>query len=165
MSVTISNGIETFTFVQGMIDKVSSDIMTELDQNVMPSSGPMSNQGYDFNGVSKVITISGNLFDATSSVVSGGTNNIRSMKIMKYWLEALQNGSQTTTTFSSNLEEYSIESGFSTTDLPDTVSGVDVTLNAKFILTKVYKSKATFDDEAGNPELIPFTLDLWVAGI
>ena len=161
---TISNGTETFTFPQGMIDKISSDNSTELDQNVMPSSGPMSNQGFDFSGVVKTISINGKLFDTTTSVTD--VNNIRSMKIMKYWLEALQNGFQSEPTiFSSNLEELSVESGFGTTEMEDSVSGTTVTLNAVFIVTKVYKAKLTVDDEAGNVEEIPFTLELWVAGV
>lgn len=166
MVVTLSNGVETFTFAPGMIEKVSSDILTELDQNVMPSSGPMSNQGFDNSGVTKVITLQGDLFDTPLSVVSGGDNNIRSKKIMKYWLEALQNGFQTEPTlFTSEFEVWSISEGFGTSVMADDISGTDVELNATFVNTKVYKSKLTIDEEAGSPEKIPFTLDLWVAGI
>jgi len=160
--VAITKNTEIFTFKEGMINNVNSTINTDIEQNIMPSLGPASNQGYDFNGCNKVITITGQLFDTTSTVSS--TQNIRDKKIMKYWLEALQDGAQEATTFISNYEEYSVE-GSGTTNMTDSVSGETIVLPASFATTKVYKSKVTFDDESGNPELIPFTLDLWVAAI
>lgn len=155
-----SNG-EIFTFKDGMVDKISSTIITEIDENIIPQSGPMSNLGIDINGVIKSITITGNLFDADSTVLS--TQDIRDKEVMKFWLEALQNGNQSAVSFSSNYE-YSSVSGNGTITITDSISGATITLRASFASTKVYVKQITFDEEEANPSLIPFSITLWVAG-
>jgi len=160
-NITITKGSETFTFAEGMVDGISSTISTEIEQNVLPISGPMNNLGVDINGSIKIIVVSGNLSDQATTV--SNTQNIRSKKVMKLWLEALQDGNQAALTFTSNYEDYSVL-GAGTYVVTDSVSSASITIPASFSATKVYSTNIAFDDEAGNPNLIPYTLTLWVAG-
>lgn len=161
MSTSINNGIETFTFAEGMIESINCDIVTEIDENVFPQNGPMSNLGLDVNGVIKVIDVAGRLFDTNSTVVS--IQNIRDKEVMKFWLEALENGNQQVFSFSSDTE-YASVSGSGTSTITDNVSGETITLQASYTSTTVYVKKLTFVNEEGNPQQIPFILSLWVAG-
>lgn len=162
MATSIENGTETFTFEESMIEKISSAIVTEIDENVLPQSGPLSNIGVDSNGVIKTIIVTGRLYDAKNgSVVS--VQNIQSMEIMKLWLEALENGNQVVRIFVSNREKFSVI-GVGTSVITDTVSSESITLQAAFGVTTVYVKSIDFDDEEGNPETIPFIMTLWVAG-
>jgi len=162
MTTQITNGAgEIFTFDDGMIEKISPTIIGEIDENVLPASGPMNNLGIDINGVTKQITISGKLYDTNSTV--SNTQNIRDKVVMKFWLEALMNGNQTAVAFYSNYE-YASASGNGTSTITDDVSGATITLQATFTTTKVYVKQISFDDEEANPSLIPFTMTLWVAG-
>ena len=161
MSTWINNGIETFTFEEGMIENVSSTTNTEIDENVLPQLGPMGNLGVDVNGVVKLITVTGRIYDTTATVAS--TQDIRDKLVMKLWLEALQNGAQVAKSFY-NDNEYVSVSTQGTSTITDSVSGDLITIQAVFVPTFVYVKQIVFGEEEGNPELIPFTLQLWVAG-
>lgn len=158
--VSITNDGETFTFKQGMIEKINTTITTDIDENIIPASGPSSNFGIDINGVVKKIDIDGVLFDTDSSV--SNTQNIRDKKVMKRWLEALQNGAQTSKSFTSNYENKSVKGSGDTYTITDSVSGSEITIQAEFVDTKVFVTNATFDEENANPEQIMFSLTLWV---
>jgi len=160
MAISIENGTEFFVFHEGMIEKISSAIATETDENVIPASGPLTNIGIDNNGVTKNITITGRLFDTDSTVVS--TQDIRDKYVMKLWLEALQNGAQVARTFISPTEKFSVI-GDGTSTITDGVSGQTITLQAIFGSTKVYVKQVNVDDEEAN-QTLPFTMTLWVAG-
>lgn len=161
MTTYIINGSETFTFEAGMIEKVSSTIDIPIDENTYAQVGPLGNQGVDVNGCVKTITVSGRLVDATSTV--SDTQDIRDKKVMKFWLESLGDGNQVARVFYSNYENSSVL-GQGTDTITDDISGQSITVPANFSTTKVYVKQIRFDEEEGNPEEIPFTLTLWVAG-
>lgn len=163
--VWITNPVnnERFTFAKGMISKITSNFEIELDQNKMSASAPMSNQGFDGNGIGKTIHITGNLFDTSSTVTN--INNIRDKLVMKYWLECLNNGLQTEpSSYYSPREEFSVE-GMGSTIMYDSVSGQNVNLPAKLVPTKVRVIGFSVDEDEGDLEKIPFTLTLWVCGL
>lgn len=179
VEVSIGKGDTYIQFEAGMIDKVSSNINGDIDQNAMPGAGPLSNLGIDINGVGKTITVSGNISDAQGSTVLFTTllgttpkQYLRDKEIIKMWMEALLSGAQTVFSFYSNREKYSVR-GMGSSTITDPVSGALITFPVSFgaanldmipATTKVYVISLVFDDENGNPELIPFTLSLWVAG-
>lgn len=173
MVTSISNGTDVFTFEDAMINKISSSVGTEIDENVMPGTGPKGNFGIDINGVTKVITVDGQLIDTTSSVLGATNNKLQSMEVMKLWLEALHNGNQNVVQFISHREKFSVLSSGSATTITDSVSGEEITLRANFGTsdldghigtTYVYVKGMSFDDEEGKPNEIPFSMTLWVAG-
>ena len=153
---------ETFTFDKGMIETNSANFETGVDQMRMPISGPLNNQGFDIDGNGKVISLRGRFFDTKTSVTD--INNIRSMKIMKYWFEAVLSGNQIPVIFKSWMDEFSVRGAGSTT-FTDEVSGETVTLNADFDTTTVYLIGFQCDDDEGNVETLPFTMNLWVGGV
>lgn len=162
MTVWIKNTFgEKFTFQPGMIESIKTNFEPGVEQLKIPITGAMSNFGIDTDGNGKTISITGRFLDTTSSVTN--TNDIRSQKIMKLWFETFFSGFQRPVEFSSYLDEYSIRSS-GTTVFHDDVSNEDVVLQASFIKTKVYIMGFTADDDEGDPEKIPFSLTLWVAG-
>ncbi len=172
MVTSITNNGETFTFAEGMIEKITSSISGDIEENIMPNTGPLGNYGYDMNGVNKIITVDGQLIDTTSTVVSGTT--IQSMEVMKLWLEGLIDGGQKLKEFTSHREKYSVSGpSASGSTITDSVSSSVITLPARYGTTNldvssgtttVYVKSIVFDDESGNPSQIPFTMTLWVAG-
>lgn len=154
---------QTFTFQPGMIESIKTTLTYGIDQMQMPTSGPMNNQGTDIDGVGKNINITGQFINSPNqSVVSG--INLRDKKLMVKWFEALGTGMQRTFEFSSYLNEKSVF-GTGTTTFTDEVTGSSVVINANFVQTKVYIINFTFGEEEATLEHIPFTLQLWVAGI
>lgn len=151
---------EVFTFEDGMIDKVQTTIsVNEPDENIIPGTGPMGNEVYDFGGATKIITISGKLYDAENGTVTSGST-ITTILQMKYWLESLISAAQGAKTWSSPLDQYSLlgDSGsttISSANIPGTWSA-----------TKVYVMALDFPDDSeyvGNQ--LPFTMTLRVAGV
>ena len=171
MATTITNFQgEIFTFPAGSIDSVKTTLTSGAEVNDSAGSGPMMSQGTQMDGVKKIIVISGVLIDSpTASVItmtSGTPPNIRSKEVMKAWLEALPNGMQIRPLdFSSYLNEKTLQNNIGTTSFYDSVTGADVLINGTFVNTKVYIDSFTYDEEEGNVEAIPFTLNLTVAGI
>lgn len=157
---------EKFTFAEGMIRSIKTNFETGVDQQKMPVSGPMNNQGIDIDGSAKTITITGDFFDTSTSVTD--SNNIRSMLMMKYWFESFLCGIQTPVEFYAYKDQYSGISGSSvgvSFPIVDPVSGATITLPATFTTTKVYVIGFSADDNEGDVEKTPFTLTLWVAGL
>ena len=160
---------EKFTFPKAFVIKATPNFETGVDQQKLPISGPMNNQGIDIDGNAKTITISGQFMDTSQSVITVNdvvpeTCDLRSMKLMKYWFEAILSGLQIPIEFSSYLDEFSAL-GSGNTEMFDPVSNKNVILRANYIKTRVYVIGFQCDDDEGDVERIPFTLTLWVAGI
>lgn len=161
VNVSITKGGVTFTFPDGTINDITTNIDCGIEETKMPGAGPMQNYAIDYEGTSKTITISGILIDTPSSVLSSG--DLRDKKLMKYWLESLADGNQFAMDFKSNLEEYSV-SHTGSTMMPDNESGQQVTIPATFTSTKVYVRSIQFRDVVvGN--YIEFTISFFVAGV
>jgi len=164
VTITIEVGANdhTFTFETAMIDSISSTITSDVTQTVMPGSGPAANIGNDFNGSNKMISITGILYSSETTVVTG-TNapQITSIKQMKYWLEALQNGLQTAKAFTSNYEDLSVESS----SIPTAANVEGAIIPATLNVTKIYVTNFSFTEEEASPDKQPFSLSLYVAYI
>jgi len=164
---------QTLTFNNAWIKSYSSAIaMNEKDTNVMPTTGPMANQTYDYNGVTKIITMSGEIFDVTGSVVTGGTHpeGFDNVLAIKYWLEALLSGQQQAKNFVSPQDSKSLELGggisttavFAANDLPGQNDALY--LPGTWIQTKVFVISVEFPDAEENVGVkLPFTLTLEVS--
>ncbi len=131
----------TFTFAQGEIVKVKSTTAAEVEVNALPGSGPSSAIGFDFNGVLKLITISGVLFETSSSRVD--TSSVTTILEQKQWIEKQFNGLQLPKGFTSNYESQTFNG--------DT-----------FVATKVFKGRFEVNETEGSPEALPITITLLV---
>lgn len=96
---TLVNGGVTFTFYPGSIKSLSVDKLAGLDVNALPISDSDETFINDFNGTLKTITITGTLTPETSSVISPGS--VTSVTDQINWIEALINGNQSSSTFTS----------------------------------------------------------------
>ena len=158
---------EVFTFADGMIRSTSDTFELEVDQNKMPGAGPMFNQGFDASGIGKTVSIPFTLFDTSSSVTKiGGSvvNDIRSKKLMKYWLEALNPG------FTLSPVEFYVPFADKATEsvgdspFTDSVSGASVTIKAKFVPIKGRIIALSFTEEEGNPDKYEGNITFWICG-
>ncbi len=162
-AVTLTRGgtSQVLTFPSGFIQKVATTVTNNPEKTEMPAGGPASNIGTDVGGSGKTLIITGQLLDSPtgSSMVTGtGAPSITTKEQLKYWIEALIDGNQIAHTWTSNLDTYSVQGVGSTS-----IEGV--TMPALFTATKVYVDQFTYDDPEAQPENIPFTLNLWVAGL
>ena len=101
-NVTIINGLETFTFQPGDVTSVKVLKQGSLDVNPMPASDSDDAFVIDFNGVLKTITLMGDLSNASSTRVSGGSVSTIAEQID--WLLTLVDGAQTGYTFGSTFQ-------------------------------------------------------------
>lgn len=131
-----------FTFEQGEIKDVKSRTAADIEINALPGSGPSSAIGFDFNGVLKMITISGALFETTTSRVN--TSSVTTILEQKQWLEKQLNGFQIPKSFTSNYES-------------ETFDGEN------FVPTKVFKGQIEIGETEGSPEALPITITLLVS--
>jgi len=130
MAVTIQNsGGVTFTFDDGEVETIEVDKEARLDENPTPASD--SDQAYilDFNGCLKTITITGVLFETTSTRTSTGTTTSIADQIA--WFEAIINGSQSGSILNTNHQS-----------------------NKTIFLRKLH-----YEEIAGNPTKLPFRID------
>lgn len=156
---TVGSNSHTFTFPEGMVKNVHSALASEIMENNMPGSGPALNIGIDFNGVTKVITISGELNDADTSVVTGtSAPTITTVKLIKLYLESFLSGQQQAIPLTSNYETWALESPGGTT----TIDGQAIP--GTWVLAKIYMTAIDFDDNSGEPNIVPYSISLWVAG-
>lgn len=168
--IYIINNNEKFTFGLGMIDSIKVNFETGVDQLKMPISGPMSNIGFDIDGIAKTITVNGNFVDSASSVITkeGVVENawdIRDKSVMKLWFESILSGSQRPMEWSSPNDKLSARTHSNSTQMFDKISDKWVTLSGVFIQTRVFIIAFSADTEAGDVERIPFSMTLWVAGL
>lgn len=140
--VTIKNGSGvTFTFEDGEIETVSSDITAQPDVMPMPGSAPANTFIIDLGGAEKNISIKGVLIESASTRTDSGT--VTTILQQKQWLEALIDGAQSTAQFTSNYES-------------ETYGG------SSFTNTMVVVTRITFDENAGDPGRLPFTMSMKV---
>ena len=101
MSVTITKSGVTFTFNEGDVQDINTQISTELEHDAMPMMTADSALLFDFSGVKKIITISGSLTDNSGNNVLSSGSAI-TINEQREWLESLIDGGQSGITFSSN---------------------------------------------------------------
>jgi hypothetical protein len=110
----------------------------------------MSNLNYDYDGVMKVITITGALTDSGTTRVAGQT--ITTKLAQKQWLESMINGDQHEITLTDDYEGQSVLKK----------AGATVPYLGSFTTTKAMASSIKFSRERGNPLKIPFALSIEV---
>jgi len=146
VSVAITNGDSVvFTFADGEVKTVRSEITSQVDSIPMPASAPANTILLDLGGVIKKITVTGTLFVTATTRTSVGT--VTSLLAQKQWLEDLMDGGQTSMLFTSNFESYSHD-GTGSWESTST--------------TQVVVQKLTFAENEGNPNEIPFVMNLMV---
>jgi len=136
--VTFTNAAGTvFTFAQGEVNVVRSQVVSGAEQTALPGGGPISAFLFDFNGPVKIVTINGQLFEtATSRTDTGSTTTILEQK---QWLEQNIDGFQSATRFTSTYESQTFD-------------------GSAYQNTTVMVGETSFDEEAGNPEELKFTM-------
>lgn len=154
---------EIFSFNQLGVEEVSDTFELEVDTNKMPASGPMNNQGFDGNGIGKVVKFNGHLFDTDTSVTN--INDIRSKLIMKYWLESIPSGfNAIPCEFSVPFSEKAIRNSSGTTEFYDSVSNSTVNLQGEFVNIKGRIIELNVTEVKGVPEKYEFSIALWICG-
>jgi len=143
------NGI-TFTFNEGDVSNVKPSIETRSEVTEIAGTGPMGAQIYDYDGVTKTITLIGNLTEAATTRTSSGT--VKTILAQKQWLESLGQGSQNPITFTSTYDTQSVSQA----------SGAASPYQAAFTGTICMVSKIDFDEVQGNPNKLSFTIILIV---
>lgn len=160
--ITRQDNGQTFTFPNHFLDSERNVFDVGPDKIRLPLSGPLQNIGNDFDGVGKVIPISGTFYfiDEAESVVTGGENPplINKPIQMKYWLESLADGSQRTIALDSYISEYSLVNGNGTT----VIDGVEIP--GTFKPTTGYIDDLEFSENDTTPLAIDFSFNVWVAG-
>ncbi len=141
-SITNSNGV-TFTFNAGDVHDIESDVVTEPDFDAMPQTTPDQAMLYDYNGVKKVITVTGELQDTGVNCLSSGTAIV--VDDQRKWLEQNLNGGQSGATFTSNYT--STYNGSTWAD------------------SKVLISRFRHNENTDKPNIIPFTIILFVGDV
>ena len=158
VDVSILKGTVLFTFQVCDVQSCKSAISCTLEPNQMPASGSMLTQIFDFNGVSKMITLKGALTTATVSRTSisgvATSTTIKTVTEQKKWLESLCSGSQAPMTFISNYETYSTSTAQTPSDSDPYAS--------TFAATTIMVESIDFDEQAANVDYLPFTINLKV---
>lgn len=140
--VTFTNPSGTvFTFAQGEVNSVGSKIAPDIEQTPLPGGGPSLAFVFDFNGPGKIITIIGQLFLTSASRTD--TGSVTTILEQKQWLEQNINGLQTATAFTSTYEGQTFD-------------------GSSFVSTTAVQGNISFDEEAGNPEELKFTMNFLV---
>ncbi len=152
ISLTTTDG-RVFTFAEGEIKRVTSNIDANLENMPMPNLGPTSSYSFDYEGVTKTITVTGILFSTGTSRVAGFS--IDSIIEQKQWLESLVSGTQRILTFTSNYETLSVRSEL------DAVAPYQ----ASFTQTKVKIMSLNFDEIEALTEELAFSMQLVVCNV
>lgn len=147
---TLAVGGITFTFSEGDVDSVKSVIEGRAETSEISGTGPMGAQNYDYDGVTKTITVTGRLTLAASTRTSSGT--VTTILAQKQWLESVLNGAQNAITFTSTFETQSVSQA----------SGATPPYQAAFVSTLAMKSRIDFTEVQGNPSMLSFTMILQV---
>jgi hypothetical protein len=150
VDVTLIVGGTTFTFSNGDVQKITSTIETSAEQQKIASVSALGTRIYDYDGVIKMITISGVLTEAATTRISGHT--ITTIFQQKSWLESLANAAQGSITFQSNYESSSAISS----------TGAVAPYKAGFGNTTCKIMGMRFEEEEGVPNKLPFTITLGV---
>jgi hypothetical protein len=126
---TITKDGVTFTFQDGNCDRVTIQKQGTLDENPIPASDSDGTFVIDINGVTKTITLAGFLTEAATSRTS--TGSVLTIEDQITWLLTLVDGAQMGYTFNSTYQTNKT----------------------------VYCRRASFDENAGQAALVPFTLE------
>lgn len=149
ISITTSGGT-TFTFAEGEVKTISSKIVSNIESQELPTTGPSGAYVFDYQGPIKTINIKGILFATGTSRVSG--YSIDSIIEQKQWLESLINGTQQALTFTSNYETLSVLGSTSVT----------APYQGSFTYTKCYVQDMSFDEFEALVEELSFSITLIV---
>ena len=143
-AITITNSYGTvFTFSNGEVKNIECTISAQLDFDSMPMSTAPSAMLFDFNGITKVIDIQGELFnDGTNHTSAGSCITIDEQR---QWLEGTMNGMQGGSVIASTYT--------STWD------------GSSFISSRVLFSVFRHREEEGKPEQHPFQITLFVGSV
>lgn len=142
VDVTITgNDGSIFTFAAGEVKDVDGQVIADIEISEFPGTGPSESFGFDFNGVRKVITLTGHIFETTTSRVN--TESVTTVLEQKQWLEKQLNGQQSGRTFTSNYESQTFD-------------------GTSYVPTKIFAGQAIFKEIAGDPERLQFTINLLV---
>jgi hypothetical protein len=150
VSLTTNNGY-VFTFANGEVEDIKSNLQADLTYVSKAKTGPMSNVTYDYTGVKKILTVRGILVSTTTSRVSG--YSINTAVEQKQWLESLVNGNQKAIKFTSNYESLSVLSKL----------GATAPYESAFTNTYVRIQNISFSEKNGLVDQIPFTMSLIVS--
>ena len=139
---TITNSVGTiFTFNDGELKSVRSKVIADIDQTSIPGLGPAQALLFDFNGVTKMIQIKGELWtDGTNRLSSGSAITILEQK---QFLEQNLSGLQSAVTFTSTYESQTFDGTAYTT-------------------TKVMWGSIAFEEVSADPEVLKFNATLLV---
>jgi hypothetical protein len=133
----------TFTFHDGDVETVRVQTQTDLDWDALPISTPNSALLFDFSGVKKSISVSGELTNNGANTLSSGT--AVTIDDQRKWLEQTINGNQSGVTFTSNYSS--------------TWNG------SSWISSKIYFASITFTDTVGKPNSLPFEITIYVGDV
>lgn len=153
ITITNASGV-IFTFQDGDVDSVNSDIMSSVDTLPMPASAPADTIVFDLGGATKNITIRGQLHPATTTRTSTGT--VTAILQQKQWLEALVGGAQSAKLFTSNYEIYTCDGSAGWNESPP----APATSTTKIVVRQI-----TFSEETGNPNVLNYSLSMVVSSI
>lgn len=141
-AITGNDGV-TFSFQSGDVESVRCTISNDLDHDSMAGSPATGAMLYDFNGVKKIITVTGSLSEAATTRTNTGTT--KTIDEQRQWLEKQLNGAQEGTEFSSNYSS--------------TYNGTS------FSNSRVMKAQIEFIEEQEKPEYLQFTMILFVGDV
>lgn len=97
----VKDGV-TYTFADGQVDVVKTLKQGNLDETSMPGNDSDDTFIVDYNGVIKTFTLTGTLFDVTSSLTSTGT--VTTVEQQIDWLMGLITGAQDGYTFNTTYQ-------------------------------------------------------------
>ena len=140
VTITNSAGV-VFTFEAGEVEKVRSAVNADIDQSALPSSGPSLAFLFDFEGVRKIISVTGVLIASATTRTSSGTT--KTILEQKQWIEQNLSGAQTAAAFTSTYESQTFD-------------------GSAFATTNIMWGSITFEEIAGDPSVLPFTIQLLV---
>lgn len=146
MAVTLTGKDgDVFTFDEGEVEDVVADITASYEQYGQYTGGPSESYVYESDGPTKVISVSGVLYETATSRTDVGTT--KTIDEQRQWLEKQFSGGQSPQNFSSNYAGTTYSS-----------------LSDSFVQTTVIKGKITFRESSGNVDTVQFNMFLLVGG-
>jgi hypothetical protein len=158
-----------FVFPPAALMNISTTIeVPDLNETVMPSAGPMSNFGFDFNGVNKTITVNFRIHNLSSgsavqALVGGDwvdvTPPYQTIEQMKYWLEALIDGAQNGVIINIPLESLSVQNASAS---ETTILDNNTLVPAQFTQTRGFVKSLTYNNSEDKPVQLEGTISFFV---
>jgi len=150
MTVALTKGGITFTFLDWEVERVKATILQSPDNTPITNTGPMGSFVYNYDGATKSITINGYLQTASTTRTSTGT--VVTIADQCKWLEGLFCGSSDSITFTSTYN----------TQTPDTEVGAISPFLAHYTNTTVVGGSFEHDEISGEVNILAYTLTLIV---